>query len=58
MIKDGKTVIKYVVNEKTCKSCVHQIDGICDLLHFNAALYIHNLCCNAYIHYSELKDVK
>ncbi len=58
MIKDGKTIIKYDVNEKTCKSCIHQIDGMCELLYFYALPYMHNSCCIEYTHYNELKEVK
>lgn len=57
MIKDRETIIKKAVDEKTCMSCIHQMGGVCDLLHFNAAPYMHNSCCMAYTHYNELKEI-
>ncbi len=57
MIKERKTIIKSIDGEKTCLSCVNQINGYCCCFDgYLASIKVSG--CIDYVHYKELKEVK
>ena len=58
MIKDRESIIKKGVDEKTCASCINQIDGYCCYYDLDITPMLVISGCGDYIHYNELREVK